>query len=84
MLFVFEFNCKIIVFVRPHPGSINHSSRARNMAAGMASSACPSGVVDIVCGTLQAKLLDQVERTAGKALDFRGALNRISVVSATF
>ena len=26
------------------------------MAAGMASSACPSGVVDIVCGTLQAKL----------------------------
>ena len=31
-------------------------SRARNMAARMAFSACPSGVVDIVCGTLQAKL----------------------------
>ena len=26
---------------------------------------------------------DEVERTAGKVLDFRGALNRISVVSAT-
>ena len=26
------------------------------MAVGMASSACPSGVIDIVCGTLQVKL----------------------------